>query len=156
MLSRSLLRLATRPQARQLHVSALCQAEKNGMFGRFNPWAKTEPTPEVAKASPTESIGNVTFDVDYHDDQEFSSWKNTDIVQDMETIQTSLRSIVSEHIQGVSDNDWQQASLVDADIKFKVVKAAIQQTGKEVPNLVLNNITSVDDLLAFYARVPDI
>lgn len=74
MLSRSLVRLSTRPQARLLHVSALCQAEKSGMFGRFNPWAKTETTttPEAANKA-TESIGNVTFDVDYHDDQEFSS-----------------------------------------------------------------------------------
>ncbi|KAI8338560.1 hypothetical protein BC941DRAFT_469665 [Chlamydoabsidia padenii] len=163
MLSRSLLRLSTRPHVRQLHVSALCLAENNGVFGRFNPWAKKTPesnttttTEGTNENTPIESIGNVTFDVAYHDDQKFSSWKNTNVIEDINEIQSSIRSIVSEHIQGLSDANWKEASLKDANLKFKVVKESIKQTGKEVPNLELTNITTVNDLLEFYGRVPDV
>ncbi|ORY98346.1 hypothetical protein BCR42DRAFT_430341 [Absidia repens] len=160
MFSRSLLRLPLASQTRYLHVSSLALAENNGVFGRFNPWAKKSTEPNTTNTenndTPSEAIGNVTFDVDFNDELEFSSWKNTEVIEDVDQIHSSIRSIVSEHIQGLGDNDWKEASLADTDVKFKVIKESIKQTGKEIPNLELTNIATVNDLLAFYERVPDV
>ncbi|KAI8097748.1 uncharacterized protein BX664DRAFT_383985 [Halteromyces radiatus] len=164
MYSRSFIgfRLLSQQTYRPFHTSSLTLSENNGMFGRFNPWAKKttktsdSTTTTTATTATTESIGNVTFDVDYQDEHEFSSWKNTQVMEDINDIHSSIHTIVSEHIKGLNETNWQDASLNDTDIKFKVVKESIKQIGKEIPNLDLNNITTVKDLLAFYERKPDL
>ncbi|CAO3589195.1 unnamed protein product [Absidia cylindrospora] len=158
MFSQSLLQLPLARQTRSLHVSSLALAENNGVFGRFNPWAKNllnlppPPPPPPPKITIHLLKLLVTSPLTL---TSTTSW-NSLLIEDVDQIHSSIRSIVSEHIQGLGDNDWKEASLADTDIKFKVIKESIKQTGKEIPNLELTNIATVSDLLAFYERVPNV
>lgn len=91
-------------------------------------------------------------------------------MRDPEALKSTVRSIVLENISGLNENNWSQAELNQEDVKFKVniparlasdnvcihvtcvkiVKESIKQVGKEVSNRQLNNIRTVDDLLAHF------
>jgi capsid portal protein len=67
-------------------------------------------------------------------------------------VQSILKQIVQKHIQDAGDSNWSEASLADVKVKFNVIKDAIVETGKDVPNAELNNIETVSDALAFFSR----
>ncbi|KAI9025925.1 hypothetical protein CLU79DRAFT_743768 [Phycomyces nitens] len=138
-----------------IHTSAFAGAESAGMFGRFNPWAK-KPEPTVAPASveTVEAVEATVFDVKYADDDEEQvvSWKSTNVIRDPEEIKSTVRDIVMEHISGAQQTNWENCALEDVETKFKVIKESIQKTGKEVPNMELNQIKTVGDLLDYYKR----
>ncbi|KAI8381095.1 uncharacterized protein BYT42DRAFT_565221 [Radiomyces spectabilis] len=157
MLLTPVIRASLYKRTAAFHTVSITLAEREGLFGKFNPWAKKPAsTPEAATApSNTESIDPVTFDVKYHDDQEIVSWKNADIMTDPESIHSTVRTIVLEHNKNATDADWKSLSLKDLDVKYKIVKESMKQIGKEVPNLELNNMQTVEDMLAFFQRPED-
>ncbi|CAO3634714.1 unnamed protein product [Cunninghamella blakesleeana] len=151
---------------RYIHTTSLRLADNNtGVFSQFNPWAKKEndtqkPTTtseQNTTSTATETISNVTFDVEFADSQEVEFWKSTIILTDPEQIETSVQAAVIEHVKGATDINWKNVSLNDdMDIKFKVIKDSMKHVGKEVPNLDLNNISTVNDLVDFFQRKPTI
>ncbi|KAL0089381.1 hypothetical protein J3Q64DRAFT_1397803 [Phycomyces blakesleeanus] len=134
------------------HTSAFAGAERAGVFGRFNPWAK-KPEPEVVTPTSVETNENLVLDVKYDDgEEEIVSWKSTNIIRDSEEIKSVVRDIVLENISGTHEVNWESAALEDVETKFKIVKESIKKTGKEVPNMELNQIKTVGDLLDYYKR----
>ncbi|KAI9301411.1 hypothetical protein BJ944DRAFT_169120 [Cunninghamella echinulata] len=163
MLSRAILQ-HTPSSLRYIHTTSLRLAENNtGVFSRFNPWAKNDKDTskkteqETTTTTPTETISNVTFDVDFADKEEVQSWKTTTIMTEPEQIETSVHSVVMEHVKGINDTNWKDVSLNDdIEVKFKVIKDSIKHVGKEVPNMELNHISTVNDLVNFFQRKPTI
>ncbi|KAL1926953.1 hypothetical protein VTP01DRAFT_5283 [Rhizomucor pusillus] len=130
-----------------LHTSSKAYA---GGFSRFNPWAK-KPTESQPPTEQTSTIPPSKFQVKFYEDEdEIQSWKAKEVVRDPEALKSTVRSIVLENISGLNENNWSQAELNQEDVKFKIVKESIKQVGKEVSNRQLNNIRTVDDLLAHF------
>lgn len=82
----------------------------------------------------------------------FNSWKSTTLMNDAEQVEKCLKEIVQKHFKDASESNWSDISLADANVKFNVIKDAIVETGKDVPNAELNNIKTVSDALAFFSR----
>lgn len=82
----------------------------------------------------------------------FDSWKSTTLMNDAEQVEKCLKEIVQKHFKDGSESNWSDISLADTNVKFNVIKDAIVETGKDVPNAELNNIKTVSDALEFFSR----
>ncbi|CDH60355.1 hypothetical protein RO3G_07897 [Lichtheimia corymbifera JMRC:FSU:9682] len=143
--------------SRNLHTSTPVAA---GGFSRFNPWAKKPESQEPATTTPVNNANAdapaAAFDVTYYDDEpDTLSWRNKEIIQDQDKVQSIVKSIVLESVNGSDENNWKATRLDAADVKFKVVKESIAQLGKEVSNLQLNNMQTVSDVLDHFLRKDD-
>ncbi|KAI9322478.1 hypothetical protein BX666DRAFT_1895240 [Dichotomocladium elegans] len=135
-----------------IHTST--PAAASGGFSRFNPWAKKAEPQEQAVNNVAAPV-NTTFDVKHYEEEpDTLSWKNKDIVQEADKIQSVVRSIVVEAVAG-SETNWKETRLDDANVKFKVVKESIQKLGKEVSNAQLNNMQTVEDVLDHFLRTAE-
>ncbi|ORX48739.1 hypothetical protein DM01DRAFT_1338391 [Hesseltinella vesiculosa] len=155
MFARPLFRLTSQ---RYVQTSSAVLSEQGGMFSRLNPWAKgSQQQDQQQQQQPTEAVANATFDVDFQDKPSFESWRSQDAsITDDEQIKSTIEAIVVNIIPDASASNFQQASLQNVDTKFKVVKETIQQIGKEVPNMTLNNIDTVQDLIDYFQTKPTV
>lgn len=48
------------------------------------------------------------------------SWRNKEIIQDQDKVQSIVKSIVLESVNGSDENNWKATRLDAADVKFKV------------------------------------
>ncbi|KAG2173101.1 hypothetical protein INT43_004474 [Umbelopsis isabellina] len=138
-----------------LHTSAAVRiANTNAIGASWNPFAKKQEQEQKPDQPLQDAVNKVDldFNIDYEDKIEVPSWKNATIINDVEQVQSILKQVVQKHIHGASDSNWTEASLADVNVKFNVIKDAIIETGKDVPNAELNNIESVSDALAFFSR----
>ncbi|CAM0140343.1 hypothetical protein VKS41_007028 [Umbelopsis sp. WA50703] len=138
-----------------LHTSAVLRIGNTTATGAsWNPFAKKQEQEQKPDQPLQDAVNKVDLDftVDYEDKLDIPSWKNATIVNDVEQVQSILKQIVQKHIQDAGDSNWSEASLADVKVKFNVIKDAIVETGKDVPNAELNNIETVSDALAFFSR----
>ncbi|KAF7727799.1 hypothetical protein EC973_007030 [Apophysomyces ossiformis] len=138
---------------RTLYTSSTALSEGQGVFGRLNPWAKKTPTQqsEPAVANSSAEIDAVSFNVKYEEDEdEVVSWKNDNVIENAEEIESIVRNVVLENVQGANESSWKNVGLTDATVKFKVVKESIKLIGRDLPNATLNNVTSAADLLTYF------
>ncbi|KAI7877298.1 uncharacterized protein EV154DRAFT_525446 [Mucor mucedo] len=142
-------RIALNVSKRQFHtVPAISAAE--GLFGKFNPWAnKTQPEQVVTPAQPTNQ-DITTFNVKYQDADDIASWKRTDVLTNHEEIESAVKSVILQHVQGATETNWKDLSIDDLNTKFKILKDSIKETGKEVPNYELNGLETTKDVLAYF------
>lgn len=103
---------------RQFHtVPAISAAE--GLFGKFNPWANKTKTEEVTPAQHTnEDI--TTFNVKYQDADDIVSWKRSDVLTNHEEIESTVKSVILQHLEGANETNWKDLSISDLNTKFKV------------------------------------
>lgn len=117
-------RIAFTATKRHFHtVPAISAAE--GLFGKFNPWAnKTKSEEEVvAPAQPTHQ-DVTTFNVKYQDAEEIVSWKRTDVLTNHEEIESTVKSVILQHLEGATETNWKDLSIDDLNTKFKVREIA--------------------------------
>ncbi|CDS02966.1 hypothetical protein LRAMOSA00368 [Lichtheimia ramosa] len=140
--------------SRNLHTTTPVAA---GGFSRFNPWAKKPESQEPVTTPVNNADAPATaFNVTYYDDEpDTLSWRNKEVIQDEDKVQSIVKSIVLDSVNGSDENNWKTARLDVADVKFKVVKQSIAQLGKEVSNLQLNNMQTVSDVLDHFLRKDD-
>lgn len=66
--------IATAITKRRFHTAPAILAENDGLFGKFNPWAKKEQSqPEPTPAQRTSEAPKVTFNVKYEEEEEIVS-----------------------------------------------------------------------------------
>ncbi|OBZ83455.1 hypothetical protein A0J61_08497 [Choanephora cucurbitarum] len=140
--SRRIFALAS---TRYIHTTRAMMAESDGLFGKINPWAKKEQTP--VQPTTTEEETKVTFNVDYEDAEEIISWKRSDVLTDVDAIETTVKSVIQHHLPQATETSL---PLDDLNIKFQILKDSMQQTGKEVPNYQLNQLKTTQDILEFF------
>lgn len=108
---------------RQLHTAPAILAESEGLFGKFNPWAKKNKTETVATPAQhtSEETPKVTFNVKYEEEDDFVSWKRTDVLTDHAEIETTVKSVILQHVAGANETNWTDLPIQDLDTKFKVL-----------------------------------
>ncbi|RUS16277.1 hypothetical protein BC937DRAFT_91417 [Endogone sp. FLAS-F59071] len=92
---------------------------------------------------------DITFDTGF-EDKEFAQ-----IALDPEKVRGAVREAVLAHVSDAGATDstestWTRIELADPSLKFKILKDAVTKTGRDIPNLTLNNITTVQDALDFF------
>ncbi|KAI7902329.1 uncharacterized protein BX663DRAFT_435600 [Cokeromyces recurvatus] len=145
---------------KQFHTaSIICAKNEGGLLGKLNPWAKKEAQQEVTPAQNTsddvpkmtvDDSTKVTFNVQYEEPEDIISWKKTDMMKDPTEIETTVKTIILQHVQGATEANWNELSIQDLNTKFQIIKESIKQTGKEVPNHELNKLKSTKDVIEFF------
>lgn len=143
---------------RQFHTLPAIAAESEGLFGKFNPWAnknKQQQQSEVAPAQPTSAASvqqpsKVTFNVKYQEADDVVSWKRKDVLEDQAELESTLKSVILAQVKGATETNWNNVAIDNVDTKFKLLKEAIKETGKEVPNYELNNLSSTKQVLEYF------
>lgn len=149
-------RLALATTKRQFHTLPAIAAESEGLFGKFNPWAnknKQQAEPVAAPAQPTSGSAQptkVTFNVKYQEADDVVSWKRKDVLENQAEIESTLKSVILAQVEGATETNWNNVAIDNVDTKFKLLKEAIKETGKEVPNYELNNLSSTKQVLEFF------
>ncbi|KAI8067411.1 hypothetical protein BDF21DRAFT_466151 [Thamnidium elegans] len=135
---------------RQIHTAPAILAESEGLFGKFNPWANKPKTDTVTPAQHTNEETKVTFNVKYQEEDDIVSWKRTDVLTDPSEIESTVKSVILQHVSGANETNWNELPIQDLDTKFKVLKFSMKETGKEVPNYELNNLQTTNDVLQYF------
>lgn len=138
---------------RQFHTVPAMMAESEGLFGKLNPWAKKEQTQQQQQVTPAQHTSEepkVTFNVKYEDEDDIVSWKRTDILTDAAELESTVKSVILQHVQGATETNWKELPVNDSKTKFQIVKESIKQTGKEVPNYELNSFETTKDILDYF------
>ncbi|EIE83192.1 hypothetical protein G6F46_003051 [Rhizopus delemar] len=140
----------------RFHSSSIQLAgSDSGLFGKFNPWAKNNDKKEEIPVTPAQHTSEepiVTFNVKYEDKEEFVSWKNKETIKDHEQIESTIKSIVLQHVNNAGEVNWKDLSLKDLNTKFHILKESMKQIGKEIPNYELNQIETTQDVLKAFTK----
>ncbi|RUP48224.1 hypothetical protein BC936DRAFT_144818 [Jimgerdemannia flammicorona] len=69
-----------------------------------------------------------------------------------EELRQVVREVVLANVENASavEASWMSVKLSDPSLKFKILKESVAKTGKDIPNLVLNNIATVQDAVDFF------
>ncbi|KAI8092411.1 uncharacterized protein B0P05DRAFT_226750 [Gilbertella persicaria] len=145
-------RLLSLTNKRYIHTTPAVLAESDGLFGKLNPWAKKEQPQTVTPAQHTneEVVAPVTFDVKYEEAEEITSWKRSDVLTNEQEIESTLKSVILQHLQNANETNWKELPFEDSHIKFQILKESIKQTGKEVPNYQLSQLETTGHVLEFF------
>ncbi|KAI9486793.1 MAG: hypothetical protein EXX96DRAFT_55040 [Benjaminiella poitrasii] len=139
---------------RQFHTAPIiCAKSEGGLFDKLNPWAKKETTQpqETTPAQHTsEEPHKVTFNVRYEEPENIVSWKRNDILKDQNEIESTVKSVILQNVNGATEANWKELGLEDLNTKFQVIKESMKQTGKEVPNYELNKMSNTKDILEYF------
>ncbi|KAI7870204.1 hypothetical protein BDF14DRAFT_1741383 [Spinellus fusiger] len=140
--------------ARSVHTTAIRRSQGGSVFSRLNPWAKTPVVTPTEATEATETTTNDTpvpvFDVKYTEEPQFVSWKAYPPIEDLETLSSTVRSVVLETVADTQESQWETVSLREVATKFSVIKETMKRTGKLIPNHVLNDIHTAGDVLAYF------
>lgn len=107
---------------RQIHTAPAILAESEGLFGKFNPWANKTKTDTVTPAQHTNEETKVTFNVKYEEEDDIVSWKRTNVLTDPTEIESTVKSVILEHVSGATETNWNELPIQDLETKFKVKK----------------------------------
>ncbi|KAI8638266.1 hypothetical protein BD408DRAFT_477744 [Parasitella parasitica] len=135
---------------RQFHTAPAILAEGEGLFGKLNPWAKKVQPQLVTPAQLTSEEPKVTFNVKYEEEDDIVSWKRNDILTDTAELESTVKSVILQYVQGANETNWDNLPVTDDNTKFQILKESMKQTGKEVPNYELNGFESTKDVLNFF------
>jgi hypothetical protein len=113
-------RIALLTTKRQFHTVPAILSESEGLFGKLNPWANKNKQQEVTPAQHTNDEQKVTFNVKYQDADEVVSWKKTDILKNEAEIESTVKSVILQHVQGATEQNWKDLPIKDLELKFKV------------------------------------
>lgn len=114
-------RIALTATKRQFHTIPAILAESEGLFGKFNPWANKTKTEEVTPAQHTNQ-DVTTFNVKYQDADDIVSWKRSEVLTNHEEIESTVKSVILQHLEGANETNWKDLSIDDLSTKFKVKK----------------------------------
>lgn len=147
-------RLVLSTTKRQFHTLPAIAAESEGLFGKFNPWANKNKQQDQQVVSPAQHTSaepsKVTFNVKYQEADDVVSWKRKEVLEDQVEIDSALKSVILVQVQGATETNWNDLPIQDANTKFNVLKEAIKETGKEVPNYELNTLSSTKKVLEYF------
>ncbi|KFH62372.1 hypothetical protein MVEG_11581 [Podila verticillata NRRL 6337] len=134
-----------------LHTTRFVLAEeKRGLFSRLNPFAKPasqEPaTTEAAK--PAEDL-NVEI---AEEEAPIPSWKSDLQPLTKEQLEESVRSAASSFVT-TTDLHLGKVQLNDPSVKFQVLKACVQSTGREIPSKDIASIRTLKDIVVVMERL---
>ncbi|KAL1925690.1 uncharacterized protein VTP21DRAFT_573 [Calcarisporiella thermophila] len=148
-----------------LHTTPISKANI-GILGRMNPWAKatkqvesqqpkSEKPHNTNDKNPLDKI-DLSMDVTVDNVLEEAPWKRADPITEPEEIRKIIKEIVLSHTQ-VSDvgEEWLQIKLDSTDLKFQILKESIVKIGKDIPNLELNNIATIQDAVDYFIQVEE-
>lgn len=115
---------ATLTKSRQFHTLPAVLAEEGGLFGKLNPWAKKQQTQQEQQVTPAQHTSNeqqtVTFNVKYQDADEVTSWKRKDVLENVQEIESTVKSVILQHVEGATEQNWDNLPLDNLETKFKV------------------------------------
>ncbi|PVV00391.1 hypothetical protein BB560_005235 [Smittium megazygosporum] len=81
--------------------------------------------------------------------------KNKEKIYTLEETERGVKSILSQ-LEIETGSDWKKIDIRAINIKEKIALASFQQFGKEIDSISLNNLQTVEDLVEYYSRKPDV
>lgn len=61
----------------------------------------------------------------------FSSWKRTDILTDAAELESTVKSVILQHVQGATETNWKELPVNDSKTKFQVKSKCVQNIYKQ-------------------------
>ncbi|OZJ01406.1 hypothetical protein BZG36_05723 [Bifiguratus adelaidae] len=85
-------------------------------------------------------------------DDEIPSWRATTQETDPTVIRKMIETILSDLTSTESSNLSTDSVLSDPTLKFNLLKRAIKELGKEIPSHKLGQLTTVDEVIAYFTE----
>ncbi|OMJ08283.1 hypothetical protein AYI70_g5166 [Smittium culicis] len=145
--------------SRSIYTQAALLEGKKGFFGRiFGKEKKEEPLSELSEA---ESVPETQIEDQMDlstESSEFELETANKVPQPsylpVEQVESELEPLIKELFKGVED--WRNCDISKTEIKEKVAIFSVTTFNKDIDNLSLNNIQSVQDLINFYSTKPEV
>ncbi|CAG8480411.1 10107_t:CDS:2 [Acaulospora morrowiae] len=110
---------------------------------------KTETQKDTNDKRPTESFEAILDEIEQEGDGTLGVKK----LKDRAEIKNHIYHILENHIQiptDVGKVGWMDVKLDDQTLKFAILRDCMMATGRVVPNLELNNMKTIGDVIKFY------